>query len=129
MKDALVEQFIKGYKTNKKYAVVIDDLIIATVKGSSDVFLKPRLLFVLVNKLLYHIKPNSLRALYILYVMTKTILGTVYDKKHHFSKDRIFYDLSGLSIYCKTRHISDFIDHCPQYNLNSTDCNPIIGNY
>ncbi len=61
--------------------------------------------------------------------MTKTIFGTVYDKKHHFSKDRIFYDLSGLSIYYKTCHISDFVDYCLQYNLNSIDYNPIIGNY
>ncbi len=129
MEDALVEQFIKGYKTDKKYAVVIDDLIAATAEGSGDVFSKPGLLFVLVNKLLYHVKPNSLRALYMLYVMTKTILSTAHDKKHHFSKDRMFYDLSGLSIHRKTRHISDFVDHCPQCNLNSTDRNPVIGNY
>ena len=61
--------------------------------------------------------------------MTKTILSTAYNEKHHFSKDYMFYDLSGLSIYRKTCYISDFIDHCPQYNLNSTDYNPVIGNY
>ena len=81
-------------------------------KDSSEVFLRPRLPFVLVNKLLYNIRPNSLRVLYILHAMVKTILTSIHDKKHYFSKERILYDLSRLSIYRKTHYVSEFVDHC-----------------
>ncbi len=97
----MLEQFAKGYCTDKKYLAIINNFttMIKATKDSSEVFLRLKLLFVLVNKLLYNIRPNSLRTLYVLYAMVKTILALVYDKKHHFGKERILYDLSRLSIH------------------------------
>ena len=77
------------------------DLSVATAEGSEGVLSKPRLPFVLVNRLLYHIKPNGLRVLYVPYTLVKIILSTTYDEKYHFGKERMLYDLSGLSIHRK----------------------------
>ncbi len=131
MEDSLLEQFAEGYRTDKKYSAIIDDLITMTkaTEDSGEVFSQPGLPFVLVNKLLYNIRPNGLRALCVPHAMVKTILASVHDEKHHFSKERMLHDLSGLSIYRKTHHVSEFVDHCPQCNLNTTDCNLVIGNY
>ncbi len=131
IEDSLLEQFAKGYHTNKKYSAIINDLTTMTkaTKDSSEVFSQPRLPFVLVNKLLYNIRPNGLRTLYVPHAIVKTILASIHNKKHHFSKEKMLHDLSRLSIHRKTHYISEFVDHCPQYNLNTTDCNLVIGNY
>ena len=89
------------------------DLGVATAEGSEGVLSKPGLPFVLVNRLLYHVKPNGLRALYVPYALVKTILGTTHDKKHHFGKERMLHDLSGLSMHRKLHQISDFVNHYP----------------
>ncbi len=101
IEDSLLKQFAEGYRTNKKYSAIIDDLITMTkaTKDSSKVFSRPRLLFVLVNKLLYNIRPNGLRALCVPHAMVKTILALMHDEKHYFSKERMLHDLSGLSIH------------------------------
>ncbi len=80
---------------------IINNFIIMTkaIKDSSEVFSRLRLPFVLINKLLYNIRPNGLRALYVLYAIVKTILALVHNEKHYFSKERMLHDLSRLLIH------------------------------
>ena len=77
---------------------------------------RPRLPFVIINGLLYNIRANSTRILYIPYSkVLKHILAITYDKKYHFGEEHILYDLQGLSISNKTYIVKAYIKHCPIY--------------
>ena len=45
----------------------------------------------------------------------KRILAATYDEKYYFGKERILYDLQGLSISNKTYIVKAYIKHCPVY--------------
>ena len=76
----------------------------------------------MIDSLLYNIRANSIRALYVPHSeVLKRILATIYNKKHHFGKERILYDLRGLSISNKTYIVKSYVKHCPIYQLNAID--------
>ncbi|KAK3937310.1 hypothetical protein QBC46DRAFT_416396, partial [Diplogelasinospora grovesii] len=52
--------------------------------------------FVIINGLLYNIRPNGTRSLYVPYSEIKSILEAAHDDKHHFGRDRMLYELRGL---------------------------------
>src|SRR5690606_42057154 len=66
------------------------------------------------SSLLYNIRANSI---YMLYIprseVLKRILATTYNKKYHFGKEYILYDLRGLSISNKTYIVKLYVKHCP----------------
>ena len=76
----------------------------------------PGLLFVIIDGLLYNIRANGIRTLYIPYSeVLKRILVVTYDKKHYFSEERILYDLQSLSISNKTYIVKLYVKYCPIY--------------
>ena len=95
-------------------------------EGSED-FFRPGLPFVLSQGLLYNFRPHGLQSVYIPHKMVKTILSMVHDQKHHFSVDRMLYDLRGVSMVNKTYLVKKFAQHRPQCNVVSADRQPPIG--
>ena len=147
----LKQQFAEGYQKDVKYTSIVKDLrkvekqyqdYITRIQQrvrecnrpfsakDSALLYRPRLLFVIINGLLYNIRANSI---YVLYVpcdeVLKRILAATYDEKHHFSEKRILYDLQGLSISNKTYIVKVYIKYCPIYQLNVIDRQLLIGNY
>lgn len=85
--------------------------------------------FVMIDGLLYNIRPDGTRALCIPRGMIKQVLSLVHDAKHHFGPERMLYDLRGVSMTNKTYEVKKFTRYCPQCNLNTTDRRPPIGDY
>ena len=84
----------------------------------------------MINSLLYNIRADSIRTLYVPYgEVLKCILAATYNEKHHFSEERMLYNLYGLSISNKTYMVKSYIKHCPIYQLNAIDYQLPIGNY
>ena len=91
---------------------------------------RPRLLFVIIDGLLYNIRANGIYTLYIPHgEVLKHILTITYDEKHYFGEEYILYDLQGLSISNKTYIVKLYIKYCPIYQLNAIDRQLLIGNY
>ena len=82
----------------------------------STLLRRPRLLFVIIDGLLYNIRANNIYTLYVPYSeVLKRILATTYNKKYHFDKERILYNLQGLSISNKTYIVKAYVKHYPIY--------------
>ena len=89
---------------------------LVTSTKDSALLRRPRLLFVIIDGLLYNIRANGIYTLYIPYSeVLKHILAITYDEKHYFGKERILYDLQGLSISNRTYIVKSYIKHCPIY--------------
>ena len=77
---------------------------------------RPGLPFVIIDGLLYNIRANGTRVLYIPYSeVLKRILAVTYNKKYYFGEERMLYDLRGLSISNKTYIVKSYVKHCPIY--------------
>lgn len=50
-----------------------------------------------------------MRTLCVPYVIVKIVLEMVYDEKYYFGRERMLYDLRGLSIYGKTRAVKKYL--------------------
>jgi hypothetical protein len=140
MEDSLKQQFVEGYLNDTKYSSIIADLKKPPKRRNqssgeypdtedSVVFSRPGLPFTLIDGLLYNIRPDGLRALCVPHKMIRTILSLAHDAKHHFGGDKMLYDLRGVSMANKTREVRQYVDHCPQCNLNATDRQPPVGDY
>ncbi|KAK3939527.1 hypothetical protein QBC46DRAFT_263057, partial [Diplogelasinospora grovesii] len=79
---------------------------------------RPGYPFVMIDGLLYNIRPNGTRSLYVPYLEIKLILGAAHDDKHHFRRDRILYELRGLLINKKTYLVKKYVKHYLTYLLN-----------
>ncbi|KAK0727982.1 hypothetical protein B0T26DRAFT_611668, partial [Lasiosphaeria miniovina] len=55
--------------------------------------------------LLFNIRPDGTRSLCVPKAMVQTVLGEAHDSKHHFGRNRMLYDLKGLSIHRKTKAV------------------------
>lgn len=125
MDDDLRQEFVKGYQEDTKYAAIIKDL--RPTEGSGDTFSRRGLPFVLVDGLLYNVRPDGTRALCIPHSQVKSILSVAHDDKHHFREDRMLHDLRGVAITNKTYQVKKYIKYCPACGLLATDRQPPIG--
>ena len=147
----LKQQFAKGYQKDVKYTSIIKDLYkvekqyqnyVAYIQQrtrernrpfstrDSTLLYRPRLLFVIIDSLLYNIRANSIYTLYVPYSeVLKYILAATYNKKYYFDKEHMLYNLQGLSISNKTYIVKAYIKYCPMYQLNVIDRQLPIGNY
>jgi hypothetical protein len=124
-------KYIEGYKMDKKYAAIMADLG-SKERGTSegaDVFSRPGYPFMQIDGLLYNIRPDGTRSLCVPHAEVKAVLEAAHDDKHHFGRDRMLYELRGLSINNKTYLVKKYVQHCPTCLLNQTDRQPPIGNY
>ena len=111
MEKSLKNRFIEAYHEDAKYGAIIKDLVAKGPAEGSEDFFRPGLPFVLSQGLLYNIRPDGLRSVYIPHKMVKTILSMVHDQKHHFGVDRMLYDLRGISMVNKTYLVKKFAQH------------------
>jgi hypothetical protein len=113
--NSLKQQFIAGYREDTKYSAIVKDLISATDLAAKDSgpFSRAGLPFVMVDSLLYNVRPNGVHSLYIPHNLVKQILSFVHNAKHHFGEDRILYDLRGVSMANKTRKVKKYVKHYP----------------
>ena len=147
----LKQQFAKGYQKDIKYTGIVKDLREVEKQYQDHVahaqqyarernkpfstkdnalLYRSRLPFVIIDSLLYNIRANSTRTLYIPYnEVLKYILAATYNKKYHFGEKYILYNLQGLSISNKTYIVKLYVKYCPIYQLNVIDRQLLIGNY
>ncbi|KAL2015851.1 hypothetical protein VTK56DRAFT_4698 [Thermocarpiscus australiensis] len=64
--------------------------------------------------------------LFIPHNQIKDILAVAYDDKHHFSEERMLYDLRGVSINNKACLVKKYVKHRLARKLNATDRQPPI---
>lgn len=102
-------EFIQGYATDKRYSYIIEEIKRRPTTEDGSVLSRVGYPFVIVDDLLYNVGADGSRTLYVPYVMVKTVLEMVYDEKHHFGRERILYDLRGLSIHGKTRAVKKYL--------------------
>ena len=70
----------------------------------------------MIDGLLYNIRADGIHTLYVPYSeVLKRVLAATYDEKHHFSEERILYDLQGLSISNKTYIVKLYVKHYSIY--------------
>lgn len=95
---AFKQEFIDGYKADTKYASTIEALTDGAAKASGGVFSKHGCPFEYINSLLYNIRPDGTRSLYIPRPLVKQLLALAYNEKHYFGRDKMLYNLRGLLI-------------------------------
>lgn len=124
----LRQKYIEGYDDDPKYARIIEELRKSPTEDSGT-FCRIGHPFTVINRLLYNIRSDGTRSLCIPRNQVKDILDAVHDKKHHFGRDRMMYDLRGLTINNKTQKVKKYIEFCPSCGPNQTDRQTPIGNY
>ena len=87
-------KFKSKYKENIKYAPFLPQL-----EGSTENGIK--FPFKVNNGLIFNIKINGIRKLYILYNLIKRFLKKVYDNKYYFNCDKILYELKSVTFLNK----------------------------
>lgn len=102
-------EFIQGYATDKRYSYIIEEIKRRPTTEDGSVLSYIGYSFVIVDDLLYNVSADGSRTLYVPYVIVKTVLEIVYDEKYYFGRERILYDLRGLSIYDKTRAVKKYL--------------------
>ena len=121
--------FIKGYKEDKKYAYIIAKIKKRLTNENNSSFFRAGYPFIIINNLLYNIAANGTRSLYVPYAIIKSVLVSAYDEKHYFGRERIFYDLRRLVIYKKLYEVKRYIKYYPSYNVNVTLRKPPYSDY
>ncbi|KAK3943240.1 hypothetical protein QBC46DRAFT_254595, partial [Diplogelasinospora grovesii] len=61
--------------------------------------------FIINNGLLYNIRADKTKSLYIPHVKVKLILKAAHDVKHHFGRDKMLYNLRGFITLKKKKRI------------------------
>lgn len=82
--EELYNEFKKGYVEDTKYALLLP------VLGIED---GVKFLFEASNGLIFNIKVDGIRRLYILYNLVKRFLEEVYDNKYYFGRHKMLYEL------------------------------------
>lgn len=132
MDPELKEDFVKAYKTDKKYDHIIGEIMRRPTSESTEdggIIFRAGYPFVIADKLLYNVSADGSRTLCVPHAMIKTVLDLAHDEKHHFGRDRMLYDLRGLSIHNKTRQVKMYIRHCNSCNTCGTSNQPPNGDY
>ena len=132
MDDDLRRGYTKAYTTDKKFSKIVDYLKECEVRNTEDgdiVFFKAGYPFFMRNGLIYNQQADGTKNLCIPHKFVKDVLETAHDDKHHFGRNRMMYDLKGVSFPNKTRLVRQYVEHCPACQLNQTDRNPPIGDY
>ena len=112
IEDSLRQRFINGYAKDPKYAAIINDLTVGNREEAAEdsgTFSRRELPFVLIDSLLYNIRPDGLRALCVPRRLIAYILELTHDEKHHFGQERMLYDLRGVSFSKKTRLVEKYV--------------------
>lgn len=105
MEDSIKEQFVKRYTEDKKYKAIVEDIKRAPTSEDPGYLFCVGYPFVIINNLLYNIRPDGTRALCIPHAMITTILKLIHDEKHHFGVERMIYDLRGITLHNKTHFV------------------------
>lgn len=115
------EAFVKGYKSDKKYAHIMEEIRRTPSSENTGALFRAGYPFAVVDGLLYNIAADGTRTLCVPYAMVKKVLESAHNEKHHFGRDRMLYDLRGLSIHNKTYAVKKYIKFCPSCIACSTD--------
>lgn len=122
-------EFIQGYATDKRYSHIIEEIKRRPTTEDGGVLSRVGYPFVIVDDLLYNVGADGSRTLCVPYAMVKTVLEMVHDEKHHFGRERMLYDLRGLSIHGKTRAVKKYLQHCHSCNSCSNNNTLPHGDY
>ena len=126
--DVLRQRFIAIYPLDRVYSNIIQDLHLPSTKKNEIVLdvSKFGYPFRLVDGLLYSKDNEGRERLVILYSLIPEFLQDIYDDKHYFGKERMFYDFVSLYFRYKVHLVDQYMKHCYIYNMNRTDNRPPI---
>ncbi len=120
--DEIRQQFTDGYKADRIYNKIIQDLKPHSTKENEDILntSKASNPFRIASGLLYNHDINGTQHLVILFTLIPEILAESHDQKHHLGHDRMIQNLEHLHFKQKKHLVSEYIAHCHIYSTNKS---------